>query len=145
MYDESQLAHYGVKGMRWGVRKQYMYDDGGFTKRGKKRYSGEKGRERLARDINQSRRKGKTVGGLAGAMLGVGSQVSSGSRDTPIGPSNSRVRATIAAPVYGLGGAALGSAVGSLVDYIGSRTISDAKLSDEYRIADDFLRRNGMA
>ena len=35
MYD-SYLAHYGIKGMKWGVRR-YQNEDGSLTEAGKKR------------------------------------------------------------------------------------------------------------
>ena len=38
MYNEEHLAHYGVKGMKWGVRR-FQKKDGTLTNAGKKRYS----------------------------------------------------------------------------------------------------------
>lgn len=38
MYQCNYLAHYGAKGMRWGVRK-YQNPDGSLTPEGKERYS----------------------------------------------------------------------------------------------------------
>lgn len=35
--DENDLEHYGVVGMKWGIRR-YQNADGSFTDRGKKRY-----------------------------------------------------------------------------------------------------------
>lgn len=35
--NEEEFAHYGVKGMKWGVRR-YMNEDGTLTESGKKRY-----------------------------------------------------------------------------------------------------------
>lgn len=36
--DSNTLMHYGVKGMKWGVRR-YQYKDGTLTPAGKARYS----------------------------------------------------------------------------------------------------------
>ena len=36
MYDQ-ELYHYGVKGMKWGIRR-YQNKDGTLTSKGKKRY-----------------------------------------------------------------------------------------------------------
>ena len=33
------LCHYGVKGMKWGVRRYYQRKDGTLTKAGKKKYA----------------------------------------------------------------------------------------------------------
>ena len=38
LYSEYYLAHYGVKGMKWGVRK-YQNEDGTLTDAGKKRFA----------------------------------------------------------------------------------------------------------
>ena len=37
VYETGILAHHGVKGQRWGVRR-YQNDDGSLTDAGKKRY-----------------------------------------------------------------------------------------------------------
>lgn len=38
MYDETYLAHFGVKGMKWGVRR-YRREDGSLTESGRARYT----------------------------------------------------------------------------------------------------------
>ena len=35
-YNDSYLAHYGIKGMKWGVRR-YQNEDGSYTAAGKRR------------------------------------------------------------------------------------------------------------
>lgn len=37
---DNELLHYGIKGMRWGVRR-YQNPDGSLTPAGKKKYSKE--------------------------------------------------------------------------------------------------------
>lgn len=41
LYDYSYLAHHGIKGQRWGVRR-FQTEGGALTPAGKKRYDGEK-------------------------------------------------------------------------------------------------------
>lgn len=46
---EEVLAHHGVKGMHWGVRR-YQNPDGSLTAAGEKRYGGKKGDKRFRKD-----------------------------------------------------------------------------------------------
>lgn len=54
IYLNGELYHYGVKGMKWGVRR-YQNKDGSLTNAGKRRYSKE-----LYRQIESSGRQGKS-------------------------------------------------------------------------------------
>lgn len=51
----NELAHHGIKGQKWGVRR-YQYTDGSLTPAGKKRYSSASSdsyQDRIARVMNQ--------------------------------------------------------------------------------------------
>lgn len=50
-----ELKHYGIKGMKWGVRR-FQNKDGSLTADGRKRYSGEN-----LKDIQKQVNQGKTV------------------------------------------------------------------------------------
>lgn len=52
---DNELRHYGIKGMRWGVRR-YQNDDGSLTPSGKKRYSDDSQINSIKR--NETPRKG---------------------------------------------------------------------------------------
>ena len=50
-----ELKHYGIKGMKWGVRR-FQNSDGSLTADGKKRYSGDN-----LKDIQKQVNQGKNV------------------------------------------------------------------------------------
>ena len=56
MYETNYLAHHGVKGMKWGVRR-YQNKDGTLTKEGQKKYYGKliKRKERYKNNIKFNR------------------------------------------------------------------------------------------
>lgn len=150
--DNSYLIHYGVKGMRWGIRKGYTHLNGSLTKKGIKKYGGKGGREKLARDIKYHNTKiGKNSGKFTGASLGIAATVASkdiiadrASSGSPIDMLLIPVSMISIGGTAALGGAAVGSVLGRVGDYVNSRNISDAKLSKEYAIADEVLRRSGI-
>lgn len=43
-YESNYIAHHGILGMKWGVRR-YQNPDGSLTPKGEKRYNGQKNRE----------------------------------------------------------------------------------------------------
>ena len=66
MYDENYLAHYGILGMRWGIRRYQPY-----SVRGRK--SGETGRE-IGEARKAAKRAGAVIGaGASAAAIGYGS------------------------------------------------------------------------
>ena len=54
-YDDNELYHHGIKGMKWGVRR-FQNSDGSLTADGKKRYSGDN-----LKDIQKQVNQGKNV------------------------------------------------------------------------------------
>lgn len=53
MYYNPYLAHYGVKGMKWGVRR-YQNEDGTLTALGKKKARLDEARSRYAKTNSKS-------------------------------------------------------------------------------------------
>lgn len=53
MYYDPYLAHYGVKGMKWGVRR-YQNEDGTLTALGKKKARLDEARSRYAKTTGSS-------------------------------------------------------------------------------------------
>ena len=54
MYDNNYLAHYGIKGQRWGVRR-FQNSDGSLTKVGKEKYN-------TKENFEKTRSKNKKIG-----------------------------------------------------------------------------------
>ena len=54
--NKQYLAHHGVKGQKWGVRR-YIDENGNLTDAGKKRYSGKRGVGKYLYDTNTNRQK----------------------------------------------------------------------------------------
>lgn len=51
---DGELMHYGVPGMKWGVRKRYLNDDGSLNDRGIKKYA-KKGYAKDSYNSNKTR------------------------------------------------------------------------------------------
>lgn len=61
-YDEQYLAHYGVKGMKWGVRRYQNYD-GSYTKRGVNRFKQAEKQYESAKQLQKMAKAGRKKGG----------------------------------------------------------------------------------
>lgn len=104
-YTEDYLAHHGVKGQHWGVRR-YQNKDGSLTVEGYQHYGlnpdGSKFRGRKERGYTDatvsSFRKGAAVGAVAGAALGY-----------TAGPVGAYTGATVGAFVGSVGGTVVGT------------------------------------
>ena len=114
---ESYLAHHGVKGMKWGVRR-YIDENGNITDKGKKRYSGKHGSANYIRDTNpamQKRQKARRIGqaaiiGGTGGLYGYIGYHAAG-KNASIGK---KIGSTAVAALVGSGLSALGAEVDNL-------------------------------
>lgn len=68
---ETYLAHHGVKGMKWGVRR-YIDDNGSLTDAGKKRYSGKHGSAKYVYDTNKAFTKRRKINAYGTHALAAG-------------------------------------------------------------------------
>lgn len=76
MWKENELYHYGVKGMKWGVRR-YINKDGTLTDKGKRRSESEQGGKKhkkpnpnkwVKEDTENFRNLANEVGGLSNKL-----------------------------------------------------------------------------
>ena len=128
-FGQSDIQHFGVKGMKWGVRR-YRNEDGTLTAMGKARY------EKAQKDVSKYKSFGErlartTAGGLVGGALSLAA-------DVVIATSATKVGAAIvsSAAAAGAGGALLGLSATALVQGAHAlRTYRGAKFIDTYRDA----------
>lgn len=71
-----ELMHFGVEGMRWGIRR-YQNADGSLTDLGRKRY-GSKSNYEYQQRIKKAKRKGLMLG--AGAVAGAGAAIAAANK-----------------------------------------------------------------
>lgn len=106
LYDDLYLAHHGVKGQRWGIRR-YQNEDGSLTKAGRKRF-GRYGSKVINEIETEKRRSGLSYDKVGRQILNDRLQVELKGGSTP------RKLASIGAVALGvIGAGALGASIGS--------------------------------
>lgn len=108
---ENELIHFGIKGMKWGVRR-YRNKDGSLTSAGKKRYAENYTAQQRTRD--RKLYGSKAVKRINNRML-KGESVQSARHNEVVRKSRinrgKRVTATVATSAVVLGGAAVAAAL----------------------------------
>jgi outer membrane lipoprotein SlyB len=97
------LAHHGILGMHWGIRR-YQNKDGSLTTEGKKRYGNVENLEKWKDTVDSGRKAGMR----GGSTLGLGAGIVGGHLAGPLGGFAGGALGTAA-------GLAIGSAVGGAV------------------------------
>lgn len=106
------IAHHGVKGQKWGVRR-YQNSDGTLTDEGRRRYGYGRGADSLIRENTKSRLK---QGAKLGAKIGAGFGVVGGATSAAIAIS-------VLSP-YVAAGTVAAYAGASFISSLGSGTLS---------------------
>jgi len=149
MYDETYLAHHGIKGQKWGVRR-YQNEDGSLNAKGLRRYSGEHGAAKYIKDTNsiyQTKDRKRSIRNRAFEVADAALSGYTVKMLTPVGsPKSTNLRnITIGALVgYGVGKAA--SAVQRLVDQADdvSEIENDPAMVSQMDAARRYLKSQGI-
>lgn len=68
-FETMYLAHHGIKGQKWGIRR-FQNSDGSLTEAGKKRYSSNTSAEKQKKWVKEHKKKLTIAGGVALAAVG---------------------------------------------------------------------------
>lgn len=125
MSDSIYIAHHGIKGMKWGVRR-YQNSDGTLTDEGKRHYA--------KKSVVSNTVAAATVGGYAGGIMGaaVGGSVGSIVGGPAGAIAGTKIGAAVGAGASGIGlGAAVNKAYKrSAYDAIKKKNITKKELYD---------------
>lgn len=110
---DNELYHYGIPGMKWGIRR-YQNEDGTYTTAGKKRLAQQsKSSEELQKEITERKTKATEAGQVSAALalMGIGGLGLNALTATTLGVISPQ---TIAASVVSVGFGAYEGAIAAI-------------------------------
>lgn len=132
VWADDYIAHYGVKGQKWGVRN-YQYSEGGYTPAGAERYWGGTGQGRRSGGAASAQRQRMRMGARSGPTGSRSAAAPSTNQRRQLTPEQRQARRARTRKVLAVGaGVAVAAALGYAA-YRGSTNLRDNMRSDIYK------------